>query len=54
MSKEFDDEEPTWPELTQSMEKIMETLRAPGVPTATSEIPTRPFRRIDRPSVSES
>lgn len=41
---DFSDEDPTWPEPPIPMAEVMEELRSPGIPTLTSERPTRPIR----------
>lgn len=41
---DFTDEVPTHPEVSQTMEEVLEELRSPGIPTLTSERPTRPIR----------
>lgn len=43
---DFDDESPTPTVDVESMRELMETLRSPGVPTLTSERPTKPMRPI--------
>lgn len=40
---DFSDEDPTPIDVPESMEQVMETFRSPGIPTLTSERPTRPI-----------
>lgn len=46
-SDDFEDEVPTITQ-SESMAELMETLRSPGIPTATSDRPTKPIRPIVR------
>jgi hypothetical protein len=45
-NQDFEDESPTPTVDTETMEQLMESLRSPGVPTLTSERPTKPMRPI--------
>jgi hypothetical protein len=48
---DFDDEEKTPLVAFETMAEVMESVRSPGIPTLTSDLPTKSHRR---PSITDN